>query len=79
MQIIYKACEAAQTKLMSAQSKIKIRYNENINDRNFTPGDKVLALLPIPGRPLQVRYFVPFIFGEKKLSDVKYIINTPGS
>ena len=30
------------------------------SDRNFEPGDKVLALLPIPGRPLQARYYGPY-------------------
>ena len=44
-----KAYEAAQSNLKSAQSKMKLRYGENAQDRNFEPGDKVLALLPIPG------------------------------
>ena len=72
-----KACEAAQSNLKSAQSKMKIRYDENAKDRNFEPGDKVLALLPIPGRPLQARYYGPYTV-DKKLSDVNYIVNTPG-
>ena len=63
--------------LKSIQSKMKIRYDENAKDRNFEPGDKVLALLPIPGRPLQARYYGPYNV-DKKLSDVNYIVNTPG-
>ena len=51
-----KACEAARSNLKSAQSKMKLRYDENAQDRSFEPGDKVLALLPIPGKPLQARY-----------------------
>ena len=47
-----KACEAARSNLKSAQSKMKLHYDENPQDRNFEPGDKVLALLPIPGKPL---------------------------
>ena len=39
-------------------------------------GDKVLALLPIPGRPFQARYFGPYTV-EKKASDLNYIITTP--
>ena len=39
-------------------------------------GDKVLALLPIPGRPLQAKYFDPYTV-EKKVSDLNYIITTP--
>ena len=41
------------------------------------PGDKVLVLLPIPGRPLQARYYGPYTV-DKKLSDVNYTVNTPG-
>ena len=72
-----KACEAAQPNLKSAQSKMKMHYNENAQDRNFEPGDKVLALLPIPGKPLQARYYSTYTV-DKKLSDVTYIVNTPG-
>ena len=32
--------------------------------------------MPIPGRPLQVRYFGPYAV-EKKASDLNYIITTP--
>ena len=31
---------------------MKFRYDENARERNFKPGDKVHALLPIPGSPL---------------------------
>ena len=72
-----KACEAARSNLKSAQSKMKLGYDENAQDRNFEPGDKVLALLPIPGKPLQARYYGPYTV-DKKLSDVNYIVNTPG-
>ena len=72
-----KACEAAQSNLKSAKSKMKSHYDENALDNNFEPGDKVLALLPISGRPLQARYYVPYTV-HKKLSDVNYIVNTPG-
>ena len=32
--------------------------------------------MPIPGRPLQARYFGPYTV-EKKASDLNYIITTP--
>ena len=54
---------------------MKLHYDENAQDRNFEPGDKVL--LPIPGRPLQARYYGPYTV-DKKLSDVNYIVNTSG-
>ena len=56
---------------------MKARYDNHVIDRKFEPGDKVLALLPIPGRPLQARYFGPYTI-DKKTSDLNYIINTPG-
>lgn len=56
---------------------MKVRYDINSQTRSFKPGDQVLALLPIPGKPLQARYFGPYIV-EKKVSDLNYIILTPG-
>ena len=67
-----KACEAARSNLKSAQSKMKMIYGENAQDRNFEPENKVLALLLIPGKPLWS------YTGDKKLSDVNYTVNTPG-
>ena len=70
-------CEAARFNLKSAQGKMKLRYEKNAQDRNFEPEDKVLALLPIPGKPLQARYYGPYTV-DKKLSDVNYTVNTTG-
>ena len=72
-----RACEVARSNLKSSQGKMKARYDNHVIDRKFKPGDKVLALLPIPGRPLQARYFGPYTI-DKKTSDLNYIINTPG-
>ena len=72
-----KACEAARTNLKSAQRKMKRWYDENAKERQFMPGDRVLALLPIPGKPLQARYYGPYTV-DKQISDVNYIVNTPG-
>ena len=72
-----RACEVARSNLTTSQGKMKARYDNHVIDRKFKPGDKVLALLPIPGRPLQARYFGPYTI-DKKTSDSNYIINTPG-
>ena len=71
------ACELAQKNLRSSQAKMKTRYDQNTTERNFEEGDQVLALLPIPGRPLQARYFGPYTV-IKKVSEVNYIVSTPG-
>ena len=70
------ACEAAKSNLKKAQDKMKQNFDKNTKERSFKSGDKVLALLPIPGRPLQARYFGPYTV-EKKASDLNYIITTP--
>ena len=72
-----RACEVARSNLKTSQGKMKARYDNHVIDRIYKPGDKVLALLPIPGRPLQARYFGPYTI-DKKTSDLNYIINTPG-
>ena len=72
-----RACEVARSNLKTSQGKMKARYDNHVIDRKFKPGDKVLALLPIPGRPLQARYFGPYTI-DKKTSDLNYILNTPG-
>ena len=72
-----KACELAQKNLKSLKKKMKSRYDEKAFERNFKVGDRVLALLPIPGNPLQARYYGPYEV-VKKTSDVNYIFKTPG-
>ena len=54
------ACEAAKSNLESTQGKMKQNYEKNTKERRFKSGGKVLALLPIPGRPFQARYFGPY-------------------
>ena len=63
------ACEAAKSILKSTQGKMKQNYDKNTKEKSFKSGDKVLALFPIPGRPLQARYFGPYTV-EKKASDL---------
>ena len=46
------ACEAAKSNLKKAQGKKKQNFDKNTKERSFKSGDKVLAPLPIPGRPL---------------------------
>ena len=73
---ILTACEAAKSNLESTQRKMKQNNDKNTKERSFKSGDKVLARLPVHGRPLQARYFGPYTV-EKKASDLNYIITTP--
>ena len=72
-----RVCEVARSNLKTSRGKMKARYDIHVIDRKFKPGDKVLALLPIPGRPLQARYFGPYTI-DKKTNNLNYIIYTPG-
>ena len=72
-----KAWEVARSNRESVQSKIKLYFDENAQNRNVDPGDKVIALLSIFGKPLQARCYGPYSI-EKKLSGKNYIVNTLG-
>lgn len=55
---------------------MKERYDTNTTESSFDPGQKVLALLPVPGNPLQARYFGPYVIKEK-LSNLNCVLETP--
>ena len=74
---LFNAFKPAQENLKSSQAKMKKQYDLNTKNRVFKPGDKVLAFLPIPGHPLQAKYFGPYVV-DSKLNDLNYIILTPG-
>ena len=69
-------CELAQNILRSVQSKMKERYDEYTQSRYFQRVDQVLALLPVPGKPLQARYFGRYIVKEK-VCDLNHIVSIP--
>ena len=73
---VTEASELVQNNLRSVQPKMKERCDKYTQSRSFQPGDQVLALLPVPGKPLQARYFGPYIVKEK-VSDLNYIVGTP--
>ena len=56
---------------------MKLRFDKRARQRQFKPGDKGLVLLPVPQNPLQTKFFGPYTI-EKKLSNLNYIIHTPG-
>ena len=56
---------------------MKIWYDKRAIQRHFKLGDKVLVLLPVPQNPLHEKFFGPYSI-EKKLSDLNYIVHTPG-
>ena len=55
--------------LSSSQKSMKKKYDVDAVERNFKPEQKVLALLPVPGDPLNSRFFGPYVI-QKKFSDL---------
>lgn len=60
----------ARDKLQMSQSKMKKNYDCHTECREFSPGDKVLALMPIVGSPVHIQ--------SLRKSDLNYFIATPG-
>lgn len=69
------AVTRAKSNLGAAQRKTK-SYDRRAKDRLFAPGDRVLALLPLPGSSLQARFSGPYAI-TKKVGDRDYVIATP--
>ena len=55
--------------LSSSQKSMKKKYDVDAVEHNFKPEQKVLALLPVPGDPLNSRFFGPYVI-QKKFSDL---------
>ena len=73
---LYTAGEMAKEKLALAQGKIKHLYDRHAEHRTFSPGDQVLALLPIVTSPFQAKFTGPHTV-LKQLSEQNYVMSTP--
>uniref|UniRef100_UPI00358E6DB6 uncharacterized protein n=2 Tax=Myxine glutinosa TaxID=7769 RepID=UPI00358E6DB6 len=71
-----KDCEAARTNLKVTQDKMKVRHDKKSQIRNFSPEDRVLLFLHVPGQPLQARYFCPYAI-ERRVNESDYVVTTP--
>ncbi|KAJ8019233.1 hypothetical protein HOLleu_42313 [Holothuria leucospilota] len=66
----------AKESLAKTQAQMRKRYDKDVRDRVFNPGDKVLVLLPVHGEPLRASYSGSYRI-LKKTSNVNYITETP--
>ena len=73
---LQRAYKLAKDNLEVCQEKMKKRYDRKAVSRNFSPGDKVLVLLPVLGSALQARYAGPYQV-ERRVGDLNYVIATP--
>ena len=72
----FRAYELDRIDLSSSQKSVKKKYDSDAIESSFNPGKKVLALLPVPGNPLNSRSFGPYVI-QKKLSNLNYAVVTP--
>uniref|UniRef100_A0A674PAM1 Gypsy retrotransposon integrase-like protein 1 n=1 Tax=Takifugu rubripes TaxID=31033 RepID=A0A674PAM1_TAKRU len=73
---LFLAWKMASSNLTAAQKKMKHRFDSKAEMRMFSPGDRVLALLPIPGSPFEARFSGPYTI-KRKTSDTDYLLATP--
>ena len=68
--------EFANVNLKATQLEMKTWYDRKSRERSFSPGDKVLVLLPVSGQPLQARFIGPYVI-DCKVGNLDYIVLTP--
>ena len=73
---LFRAGQMAKRNLQESQSKMKVWYERKAKSRCFEPGDRVLVLFPVVGKPLQAKYSGPYKV-VKKISDTNYMVKTP--
>lgn len=70
------ACKMATENLTEGQRKMKRNYDRKAEARVFSPGDQVVALLPIPGSPFGAKYSGPYSV-VRQVSETNYVVVTP--
>ena len=73
---LYSAGEMAKDKLSLSQGKMKQLHDRKAEQRVFSPGDQVLALLPLVHSPFQARFCGPYTVLHQ-VTDQNYILSTP--
>ena len=68
--------DLAKKNLKDTQDSMATRYNRQAVKRSFIPGDKVLVLLPVTGKPLEARFYGPYVV-VKKVGELNYVVRTP--
>lgn len=73
---VKQAVDLANAHALQERNKAKTWYDKKARDRKYEVGDEVLILLPMVNKPLQAKYYGPYVIVEK-LGPVDYIVNTP--
>lgn len=72
--LLFSAREVVQESL--GFRRMKSWYDNKAKKRQFSPGDKVLVLLPVNNNYLTARYHGPYVI-QKKVNETDYVISTP--
>ena len=73
---LWDAIDNASEHASQDRTKAKRWCNQQACQREFEPGDKVLVLLPIQGKPLEAKFHGPYLV-EQRLGPLVYVISTP--
>ena len=72
---LFLAGRCAKKNMAKAQTRMEI-FNRHAESRLFSPGDQVLALLPIPGSPFRAKFSGPYDI-VRQVTEQDYVIATP--
>lgn len=75
-QRLFMAGKMAKLKLKESQKKMKSVFDQKARQRQFSPGDQVMCLLPVVGSPFQARFSGPGTV-KRKVSEQDYLISLP--
>ena len=73
---LFLSCELANKNLAKAQGKMKRLFDRGAAERVFSPGDQILALLPLQGAPFKARFSGPYTV-VRKVTELDYLVATP--
>ena len=73
---LFLAWQCAAKNLGKSQARMKKVFDRKAEPRLFSPGDQVLALLPIPGSPFRARFTGPHVV-VRQVAELDYLIATP--
>jgi|SRR6218665_1389769 len=59
-----------------AKKGSKVLYDGNTKPVSYKEGQLVLVILPLIGKPLQAKFFGPYVI-EKRIGEVNYVVRTP--
>ncbi|KAL2091618.1 hypothetical protein ACEWY4_013881 [Coilia grayii] len=73
---LFLAWKCAGKNLLKSQGRMKKYFDRRAEVKLFSPGDQVLALLPIPGSPFRAKFSGPYTV-IRQVTERDYVVATP--